>query len=144
MGKTAGKLLIAAALLGIVFATGCAANKDYELIATSEEPTSETTGETIIEEFKPAYYYMPLGAVEVEGRQGVCADENYYWVSSSRSLAKYDKDWNLLKINKDPFKDLKLPDPALAGPEGTAAESSAAESSSTGAGAAGNESAAGM
>ena len=31
-------------------------------------------------------------------------DGGNYWVSGSASLAKYDKDWNLVLINDDPFK----------------------------------------
>ena len=131
MGRNTGKILIAAAVLGVAFVAGCAAKYDYELIATSSETTVETTEETVPDEFKPAYYYMPLGAVEVEGRQGVCANEDYYWVSSSRSLAKYDKDWNLLTINHDPFKDLRIPDPAdLAAAESSTSGSTSAETSS--------------
>ena len=131
MGRNIGKTLIVAAVLGVAFVAGCAAKYDYELIATSSETTVETTEETVPDEFKPAYYYMPLGAIEVEGRQGVCANEDYYWVSSSRSLAKYDKDWNLLAINNDPFKDLRIPDPAdPAAAESSASESTSAETSS--------------
>ena len=43
-------------------------------------------------------------SVEVTGRQGVCAEGDYYWVSGSKTLAKYDRDWNLIEINEDPFE----------------------------------------
>ena len=52
----------------------------------------------------PAHAYALTSSVEVTGRQGVCAEGGNYWVSGSASLAKYDKDWNLVLINDDPFK----------------------------------------
>ena len=39
----------------------------------------------------PAYEYELSGAAEVDGRQGVCSEGDYYWVSGSATLAKYDK-----------------------------------------------------
>ncbi len=56
----------------------------------------------------PAHAYTLTGSVEVTGRQGVCAEEGNYWVSGSASLAKYDKDWNLVLKNDDPFKGYEL------------------------------------
>ncbi|MBP5654255.1 MAG: hypothetical protein J6X33_01955 [Clostridiales bacterium] len=45
-----------------------------------------------------------LSAVhQVNGRQGVCVEGEYYWVSGSTTLTKYDKDWNVLAQNDDPF-----------------------------------------
>lgn len=52
----------------------------------------------------PNYSYEVSGSHEVNGRQGVCAEGDYYWVSGSKTLAKYDKDWNLVAENKEPFK----------------------------------------
>jgi hypothetical protein len=52
----------------------------------------------------PKYQYKLNGSHEVNGRQGVCSEGDYYWVSGSTTLAKYDKDWNLLKLNAEPFK----------------------------------------
>ena len=56
----------------------------------------------------PAHAYALTSSVEVMGRQGVCAEGGNYWVSGSASLAKYDKDWNLVLINDDPFKGYDL------------------------------------
>lgn len=56
----------------------------------------------------PARTYELEAAHQVGGRQGVCSDGIYYWVSGSTSLAKYDGDWNLVAENTDPFKDFKL------------------------------------
>jgi acetyl esterase/lipase len=47
--------------------------------------------------------------IQVAGRQGVAADENYYYISSSTALYKYDKKGNLVSSNEDPFKGLALP-----------------------------------
>lgn len=44
----------------------------------------------------------------VRGRQGVCAEGEYYWVSGSGSLTKYDKDWNVVAENTDPFSGFEL------------------------------------
>lgn len=45
---------------------------------------------------------------QVNGRQGICTDGNYYWVSGSTTLTKYDKDWNIVKENTNPFKGYEL------------------------------------
>ena len=52
----------------------------------------------------PVYEYSLAGSREVEVRQGVCAENGYYWVSGSATLAKYDKDWNLITKNESPFE----------------------------------------
>jgi len=36
--------------------------------------------------------YTLAAAVEVTGRQGVCSEGDYYWVSGSKTLAKYDRE----------------------------------------------------
>lgn len=46
--------------------------------------------------------------IEVAGRQGVAADENYYYVSSSTALYKYTKDGELVASNETPFTELSL------------------------------------
>ncbi len=45
---------------------------------------------------------------EVNGRQGIATDGKYYWVSGSTTLTKYDKDWNIVKENTNPFKGYEL------------------------------------
>ena len=40
---------------------------------------------------------------EIIGRQGVAIDSDYYYVSGSKTLAKYDKNWNLVLLNDNPF-----------------------------------------
>lgn len=45
---------------------------------------------------------------QVNGRQGIVTEGDYYWVSGSTTLTKYDKNWNIVKENKDPFKGYDL------------------------------------
>ena len=45
---------------------------------------------------------------EVNGRQGVCAEGDSYWVSGSTTLTKYDRKWNVVAENKDPFEGYEL------------------------------------
>lgn len=45
--------------------------------------------------------------IPVAGRQGIAIDSNYYYVSDSKALYKYDKAGNLLKKNMKPFEGLK-------------------------------------
>ena len=56
----------------------------------------------------PAYQYDLAGAAEVDGRQGVCCEGDYFWVSGSATLAKYDKDWNLVLKNEAPFEGYEI------------------------------------
>ena len=44
----------------------------------------------------------------VNGRQGICVEGDYYWVSGSTTLTKYDRDWNVVAENTDPFKGYAL------------------------------------
>lgn len=52
--------------------------------------------------------YVLNKAVEVNGRQGVCYENGYYWVSGSKTLSKYDSNWNLIIENNDPFKGYEI------------------------------------
>lgn len=47
--------------------------------------------------------------IEVAGRQGVAADADYYYVSSSTALYKYSKTGELVQSNEDPFTELTMP-----------------------------------
>jgi outer membrane protein assembly factor BamB len=53
--------------------------------------------------------YRLKQVIEVEGRQGIAVDDNYYYVSSSTALYKYDKKGNLLAKNDSPFQGLTKP-----------------------------------
>lgn len=52
--------------------------------------------------------YRLKKVIPVEGRQGVAADGNYYYVSGSTALYKYTKDGELVAVNEQPFEGLPL------------------------------------
>ena len=54
------------------------------------------------------YEYSLAAVHSVNGRQGVCTDGEHYWVSGSASLTKYDRDWNVIGENTDPFEGDEL------------------------------------
>ena len=49
--------------------------------------------------------YVLDKVIEVKGRQGIAIDEDYYYVSSTTALYKYDKEGNLVAENTDPFQN---------------------------------------
>ena len=56
-----------------------------------------------------SFYGYELAEVHpVAGRQGICTEGGYYWVSGSGTLAKYDGDWNLVVENTEPFEGYTL------------------------------------
>lgn len=57
----------------------------------------------------PKAEYKLAAVHQVEGRQGVASEGQYFWVSGSKTLAKYDKNWNQLSINKTPFDGYSIP-----------------------------------
>ena len=56
----------------------------------------------------PTYKYELSSVHQINGRQGICTDSKYYWVSGSTSLTKYDKDWNIISENTNPFEGYEL------------------------------------
>lgn len=48
--------------------------------------------------------YKLKKVIEVDGRQGIAADKDYYYVSSSTALYKYNKEGELVTKNETPFK----------------------------------------
>ena len=56
----------------------------------------------------PVFKYELAEVHPVAGRQGVCTEGEYYWVSGSGTLAKYDSSWNLIAENTDPFQGYTL------------------------------------
>lgn len=57
---------------------------------------------------QPGTEYRLKRVIPVEGRQGVAADANYYYVSGSKALYKYTKDGELIAANEHPFEGLPL------------------------------------
>ena len=48
--------------------------------------------------------YQLKTIIPVDGRQGIAIDENYYYVSDTKALLKYDKEGNLVARNDAPFR----------------------------------------
>ncbi len=59
-------------------------------------------------ETKTAFEYKTAEVHQVKGRQGICTENGYYWVSGSGTLEKYDSSWNLIAENTDPFEGYTL------------------------------------
>ena len=58
---------------------------------------------------KESVYKYELADVHpVSGRQGVCTEDGYYWISGSGTLAKYDSSWNITAENTEPFEGYTL------------------------------------
>ena len=58
--------------------------------------------------------YRLKKVVEVPGRQGIAADKDYFYVSDTRGLYKYDKNWNLVAKRVQTAEDPLFPNPKLA------------------------------
>ena len=56
----------------------------------------------------PAFEYELKDVHQVAGRQGVCTEDGYYWVSGSTTLTKYDSNWNVVSENDKPFEGYTL------------------------------------
>lgn len=52
--------------------------------------------------------YRLKRVIPVAGRQGIAIDSNYYYVSDTKVLYKYDKQGNLVMKNDQPSRILKL------------------------------------
>ena len=53
---------------------------------------------------QPSFKYELSSIHPVNGRQGICVEGDYYWVSGSTTLTKYDQNWNVIQENTEPFK----------------------------------------
>ena len=49
--------------------------------------------------------YRLKKVIPVAGRQGIAIDSNYYYVSDTKVLYKYDKQGNLVMKNDQPFQN---------------------------------------
>ena len=56
----------------------------------------------------PANSYKLAGSKEVNGRQGICSEGDYYWVSGTTTLTKYDRNWNVVAQNLKPFEGYQI------------------------------------
>lgn len=96
-------LLLACALAGATVLGVCAGCSSG---AVTEEGSSRPEADEAA--MLPANSYVLEDVVEVDGRQGVCAEDGCYWVSGSTTLSKYDAEWNLVATNTDPFAGFSL------------------------------------
>ncbi|MDD7342340.1 MAG: hypothetical protein PUG64_01555 [Bacteroidales bacterium] len=58
--------------------------------------------------------YRLKKVVEVPGRQGIAADKNFFYVSDTRGLYKFDHNWNLVAKRVQTKSDPLFPHPELA------------------------------
>lgn len=58
--------------------------------------------------------YRLKKVVQVEGRQGIAADDKYFYVSDTAGLYKYDRNWKLVKKRVRTKTDGLFPHPELA------------------------------
>ncbi len=56
----------------------------------------------------PVFRYELREVHPAAGRQGICTENGYYWVSGSGTLTKYDGSWNVIAENTDPFDGYDL------------------------------------
>ncbi len=84
-------------ILTALFSYGCS------MSATKSVTLSEKSDDSSV------YSYGLKRVFEVEGRQGITTDGQYYYVSGSKTLYKYSKDVKLLLKNEEPFINLEKP-----------------------------------
>ena len=87
-------LMIVSLVLGIFLMSACTFMKKNETEEKEEMP----------EERSEAVSYILNSVHEVGGRQGIACEGDHYWVSGSATLTKYDRDFNVVAQNDDPFK----------------------------------------
>ncbi len=87
--------LLSASVLLLICVFGCTAGKENEMDNNRKDDV-------------PRRSYELNSVHAVNGRQGICTDGEYYWVSGSTTLTKYDREWNVVLENRDPFKGYEL------------------------------------
>ena len=95
MDTRAKKIITVTAATCLALASACTSKTGTELGGRPENDASVVN---------PAHSYELKSSHEVNGRQGVCVENGSYWVSGSKTLAKYDSNWDLISVNDDPFK----------------------------------------
>ena len=94
--------LFSLVLLATIAFAACQSNK------ADADPSGGTRPEDNTSVMLPEGSYELTESTEVSGRQGVCAEGDFYWVSGSTSLSKYDKNWNLIMTNDKPFEGYEI------------------------------------
>lgn len=87
-----------------VLLSGCGKSASPEQTTAAETTAAQTEADRSL----PKNQYVLKESHPVNGRQGVCVEGDYYWVSGSKTLTKYDKDWKVVSENTDPFKGYEL------------------------------------
>ncbi|MDR1856226.1 MAG: hypothetical protein LBR22_03590 [Desulfovibrio sp.] len=64
---------------------------------------------TDYKEYLPAHTYTLKDSHEVKGRQGIAADDKFYYVSGSKAIFKYDRQFKLVASNEQPFEGYAIP-----------------------------------
>ncbi len=102
--KTIMAILMATTLT--VTIAGCDDDDDDNSDNPIESPI-ESSIESSID--SPIHSYTFKRKFEVEGRQGIATDGDFYYVSGSTALYKYDKEGTLLLTNDSPFAHFDKP-----------------------------------
>ena len=95
------KLLSIIIVSAVILLGGCGKTEVEHTATDNNSERPEDSAEIML----PANRYKLTASTAVKGRQGVCCENDSYWVSGSAALTKYDKDWNIISENTDPFKD---------------------------------------
>ena len=74
------------------------------LISASGGRVAAAYGESDVMSDNAKYRYERKSVHRVNGRQGICAEGDHYFVSGSGTLTKYDRNWNVIAENTDPFQ----------------------------------------
>lgn len=77
------------------------------LMAACKAESPKLSAEQIKNLPKATYTYK--NKFEVEGRQGIATDGEYYYVSGSKEIYKYDKTGKLIASNTNPFEGYEIP-----------------------------------
>ncbi len=91
------KHLIIFLIVVVLFSYGCS------MSAAKRATFSEKSDDSSV------YSYRLKRVFEVDGRQGIATDGQYYYVSGSKALYKYSKDVKLLLKNEKPFINFENP-----------------------------------
>ena len=99
------KLLIGIIGFMTLISTGCNENEKKYI-----KPPTNVMGryEENKEELFPRYEYVLEETHKVDGRQGIAYEKGNYYVSGSTTLSQYNKNWELVKKEKDPFKNIEV------------------------------------
>lgn len=90
---------VVALLVCVIALAGCAQAEQQQTSPTTDSSRPEDNAANLL----PAHTYELLGSHEVDGRQGIAAEGDSFWVSGSTTLSRYDTDWNLETTNDAPF-----------------------------------------